>query len=137
MVKLIGEIFGREVSIPAMKRKPKVNVNGDFSKRLATFRTSRAITQKELAEKIGTSQRMIAYYEGPSNYIPLVLLPHIAKTLRISVDELLGLKQPKDEFVPQNARLWRKLRAIDGLAPKDQKAVVHYIEALLAKQSSR
>lgn len=120
-----------------IKKKIKLNINGEFSERLVKFRKARGITQKELAEKIGTSQRMIAYYEGPSNYIPANLLPYIAKVLRVSVDELLGLKQSKDEFIPKNARLWRKLRVIEELPPKDQKAVIHYIEALLNKQKSQ
>lgn len=116
------------------KAKIKLNLNGKFGERLVKLRKVKGITQKELAEKIGTSQRMIAYYEGPSNCIAANLLPYIAKALKVSVDELLGLKQTKDDFVPQNMRLWKKLRDIEKLSAKDQKAVMHYIEALLNKK---
>lgn len=117
-----------------MKKKLKLNINGEFGKRLFTLRKARGITQKELAEKIGTSQRMIAYYEGSSNYIPANFLPYMAKVLKVSVDELLGIKHLKDEFVPKNIRLWKKLRTIENLPPKDQKSVLHYVEALVNKQ---
>ena len=111
----------------------KVNVGIKFGKRLAEFRKARGITQIEFAKKIGTSQRMIAYYEGPSDYVPADLLPRMAKVLKVTTDELLGLKKSKHEFKPSNPSLWRKLRNIEKLPPKDQKAVVHYLEALLAK----
>lgn len=129
-------MWTKEHLLLIMKERLKLNINGKFGERLATFRKARGITQKELADRIGTSQRMIAYYEGPSNFIPANLLPYMAKILKVSVDELLGLKQLKDEFVPENARLWRRLRTIENLAPKDQKAVINYIEALLVKQKT-
>jgi transcriptional regulator with XRE-family HTH domain len=111
----------------------KVNTGMNFGKRLSELRKARRITQKELADKVGTSQRMIAYYEGPANYIPVNLLPTIARILKTSTDELLGIKQLKDNFIPENAKLWRKLRDVEELSAKDQKALIHYLEALLAK----
>ena len=87
----------------------------------------------ELANKIGTSQRMIAYYEGPSDYVPADLLPLMAKALKVTTDKLLGIKKSKNDFTPSNPGLWRKLRNIEKLPTKDQKAIIHYIEALLSK----
>jgi len=114
-----------------MKTDKKINVKIDFGKKLAEIRKAKGITQKELADKIGTSQRMIAYYEGPSNSIPIHLLPPIAKALKVSTDELLGVKSSKEQFTPKNIRLWRKLRNVEKLSPQDQKNVLRNIEAFL------
>jgi transcriptional regulator with XRE-family HTH domain len=77
-----------------MKRKnPKFEIGKVFGKKLAEFRKAKGLTQKELAKKIGTSQRMIAYYEGNSCYVPLNLLPAITKALKVSTDELFGIKK--------------------------------------------
>jgi len=120
-----------------MKGKPRLSINGGFGGRLSTFRKTRGLTQEQLGDKIGVSQRVIAYYEGQSQHIPANLLIPVAKTLRVSVDELLGLKPSKDTFSSKNARLWGKLRIIENLPPKDQKAVINYIEALSIKQKAK
>jgi len=114
-----------------MNTNKKINVKIDFGKKLAEIRKAKGITQKELAHKTGTSQRMIAYYEGPSNSIPIHLLPPIAKALKVSTDELLGIKSAKEQFTPKNLKLWRKLRNVEQLSPQDQKVVLRNIEALL------
>jgi transcriptional regulator with XRE-family HTH domain len=117
-------------------KKSKINVGTKFGKRLAELRKAKGITQTELAKKIGTTQRMIAYYEGPSDYVPADLLPRIAKVLKVTTDELLGVKNPKDNFTTNNPNLWRKLRNIEKLPAKDQKAIIHYLEALLTKNQN-
>lgn len=130
------EYLTKERLFLMMKKKLKLNINGQFGKRLSILRKAKGITQKELAERIGTSQRMIAYYEGSSNYIPANLLPYMAKILKVSVDELLGIKHLKDEFTPKNIRIWKRLKVIEQLPAKDQKSVLHYVEALVNKQKS-
>ena len=105
----------------------------DFGTRLAQIRKAKGYSQRDLAKKTGFSQRMIAYYEKRVKRVPATVLPTLAKTLGVSVDELLGLKQT-DNFFPKNLRLWKKLRVIDKLPQKDQKALIQIIDGLLAKQ---
>jgi hypothetical protein len=40
----------------------------------------------------------------------------------------------KEAEAPRNARLWRKLREIEKLGGADRKAVLRFVDALLAKQ---
>ena len=112
-----------------MKRKPAIS---NFGKRLAKYRKAKGLSQRELGERISVSQRVIAYYEGETQYPPTHLLIPIAKTLKVSIDEILGLKKSQISDSEQ-AALWRKLKKAELLSPKDQKAVIHYIEALLGK----
>ena len=117
-----------------MKNKPKLNET--FGKRIATFRKARGFTQQDLGAKIGCSQRVVAYYEAETDHIPSNLLLPLAKALKISLDELVGLKE-EDIVSNKNAALWRKLKKAEALPPKEQKAVAHYIEMLIRAGQSK
>jgi len=107
-------------------------VGVEFSRRLGEFRKARGLTQKELADKIRTTQRMIAYYENPSNnYIPTDLIPAMVKALKVSADNLLGLKKVNIAN-PDQAKLWRRLKKAEQLSSRDQKTLFTLLEALLA-----
>ena len=73
-----------------MKSKTSIQ---NFGKKIAVLRKANGLTQDELGDRIGVSRRVIAYYEGETKYPPTHLLLPIAKTLKISLDELLGLKR--------------------------------------------
>jgi len=115
-----------------MKRKSHIQ---DFGKRLAQIRKAKGVTQTELGNKIGVSQRVIAYYENESNYPATHLLIPMAKTLKVSVDELLGLKQIKMTD-SNHARFLNKLKKAESLSKKDKTALLNYIDALLIKNKS-
>ena len=102
--------------------------------RLARVRAARGFTQAELGAVIGLSQRMVAYYEAQSERPPAHVLPQLAQALQISLDELLGLKPAKAAPAPRNTRLWRRLRQVEALPAVDQKAVVNFVEALVARR---
>lgn len=66
----------------------------------------------------------------------------IAKALRISTDELLGLKGlPRAATAkppPEERRLWKKLRLVAALPQRDQRAVLRFIDsAALAREARR
>jgi N6-adenosine-specific RNA methylase IME4/DNA-binding XRE family transcriptional regulator len=65
-----------------------------FGRRLAEIRQSREITQQQLADAIGVSRRVIAYYERESRYPPAGYLSGIADSLACTTDQLLG-RSPK------------------------------------------
>lgn len=105
----------------------------EFSSNLAKIRRAKGFSQQKLADAIGVSRRVITYYEnGETSHPPAHLLVPIAKALKVSVDELLGLK--KSQISDSNhAALWRRLKKAEQLPKRQQKAVIDYIEALLIK----
>ena len=105
----------------------------DFGKRLASLRKELGLTQTDLGEKVGVSCRVIAYYEGETHYPPAHLIEPLAKALKISTDELLGVKILQQQRDPQQAALWRRLKKIESLPKRDQKALLHYLDALVQK----
>jgi hypothetical protein len=82
---------------------------------------------------LGVSYRVIAYYEGETDYPPAHLIEPLAKALKVSSDELLGLKRIKQQLNPEHAALWRRLKKIETLPKRDQKALLHYLDALVSK----
>lgn len=117
-----------------MKRTPKLRIEEtSFGSRLARLRKARGLTQEELAQRVGISRRMVVYYEAQSEHIPAGLLPQLAQALKVSADELLGLKSLKVKDPEEGLRLLRKLKRIGELPPRQRRAVMEYAEALLEK----
>jgi len=105
-----------------------------FGERLAQLRKRAGYTQVELAEELGTSQRMIAYYESRS-VAPTALLPALAKALHITVDALLGQAPiKKKEPKPRNTRLQRRLAQIEQLGPKEKRQVLQFIDTVIERE---
>lgn len=85
-------------------RKSREQPPQNFGARLAELRKAAGLTQVELAEAIGTSQRMIAYYESTDDYPIARLLRHLSQALGVSADELLGLTPPRSRPTAKRSR---------------------------------
>lgn len=101
-----------------------------FGPRLARLRQSRGLTQEELGERVGLSNRMIAYYERDEAEPPGPQLPALAQALRVTTDELLGVKRLPEVLGPKTARLLKRLQQVEALPPADQRTVLKLVEAL-------
>ena len=106
----------------------------NFGERLARLRKAAGYSQRELAAEIGVSYRMIAYYEGETEYPPTHLLPILAKTLRVSADELMGLEKAKGNGRNRDSRLWRRFSQVEKLPPNQRKQIVHILDAFIGKE---
>jgi transcriptional regulator with XRE-family HTH domain len=107
-----------------------------FGKRLAGIRRSRAMTQAELGEAVGVSKRVIAYYEQADAQPPGALLIDLARAMRVSTDQLLGLRAPKETPDPRSARLLKRLQRIEQLPPADLRVVLKMIDGLLDRRAN-
>jgi transcriptional regulator with XRE-family HTH domain len=103
-----------------------------FGARLAALRQARGLTQAELGAAIGVSQRVVAYYETESQQPPGALLVDLAQALKVSSDELLGLKPISEKRSPRTARLLKRLQKIEDLPTADQRTVLKLLDALHA-----
>jgi transcriptional regulator with XRE-family HTH domain len=105
-----------------------------FGERLAGLRHAAGFSQRDLAAEIGISQRMVAYYEGETDYPPTHLLPVLAKALGVSADELLGLEKSKDNGRHQDNRLWRRFSQVEKLPTPQRKQIVQILDAFLGRE---
>ena len=101
-----------------------------FGTRLAEVRQQRVLTRAEVGKALGASQRVVAYYEGEGGQPPGALLAHLARTLKVTSDELLGLKPATDKPSPKTARLLKRLQRITDLPAADQRSVLKLLDAL-------
>lgn len=106
-----------------------------FGKRLAAVRKARGLSQRDLAQRVGISYRMIAYYEAQTTRPPAAKLTVLANALKISTDELLG-HVPMTVREPVNGRLWKRLQVVEQLPAQAQKQVVELIELLAKNQAT-
>jgi len=117
----------------ALELGMKERVVEGFGGRLSQIRLSRGMTQAELGEAVGVSNRVIAYYEQDGSQPPGAMLIDLAKALRVSADQLLGLKPAKEKTSPRTARLLKRLKKIEQLPPADQRTVLKILDSLLER----
>jgi len=116
----------------------KVEPVSEFGKRLLELRTDRGLTQTQLAEAIGSSQRAISHYETVAEFPPAQVIIALAKALRVSTDVLLGIKMPTaTKTSSEEQRLSRKFRQVLSLPVKDRRAILRMINSLVAAQQHR
>ena len=107
-----------------------------FGARLAELRKTAGFTQQELADEIGVSRRMLAYYEVQSEHPPTHLLPAIARALGVSTDALLGVAPAKKVLKavkPASTRLQRRLQQIEKLDAQERRQILQVIDAFIER----
>lgn len=104
-----------------------------IGERIARLRKDRGLTQKELAERLDVSQPVVSDYENDVIRIPADVVIRLAAVLKVSSDELLGLKGNDTTKGIQNRRLNRRLIAIEKLDKRDQDALLRTIDAFVGK----
>jgi transcriptional regulator with XRE-family HTH domain len=114
--------------------------DSSFGPRLTAIRKARGLTQIQLAEAAGTTQRSISYYENDDGVPPASAVIALSKALKVSADELLGLKPPRLDRVNDDGetkRLWKRFQMVTALPEKDQRAVIRLINSLAAVGAMR
>ncbi len=104
-----------------------------FGAGLIALRQARGMTQIQLADAIGASQRMVSYYEAGGGNPPLETVVAIAKAVHATPDQLLGFADvdAHDAITADDRRLWKKFQLIRQLPEKDQRAVFRLLNSLL------
>jgi transcriptional regulator with XRE-family HTH domain len=112
-----------------------------FGSRVHAIRTARGMTQVDLAKAAGMSQRMVSHYECEIENPTAEMVVKLAKALRISTDELLGVKTPRkiDEepsINPQHRRYWKRIEHLSKLPERDQRSVLRLLDNTIKAHSS-
>jgi transcriptional regulator with XRE-family HTH domain len=101
--------------------------------RLAQLRKDRGVTQTEIAEHLGISQPVYSGYERGELRVHGELLVKLARILKVSTDEILGLEKSAPSRAPRDRRLLRRLQDVDKLSKRDREALMRTLDAFLAK----
>jgi transcriptional regulator with XRE-family HTH domain len=111
-----------------------------FGELLAQARKAAGYTQQELADALGISRRMVVYYEGQEAPPLAVFVAGVVKVLGVSADELMGCKASRTTAAaaaPNNAKLARRLAALEALPAGPQRQALELLDALIEREQLR
>ena len=119
------------------KNKPKPVPQGDLpiGKRIARIRKLRGYSQEALAAEMGISQKQVTDYETGRVHLNEVMITRFALTLKVSSDELLGLKGLRERESPPTLRHSRRLRELMQLPEAKKRAVFKILDDLIRANS--
>jgi transcriptional regulator with XRE-family HTH domain len=102
-----------------------------FGSRLSMIRKSKGFTQVELAEKMGIIQVLISDYERDKLRPHHDMIARFAQALKVSADELLGIKPSKIKENKPSLRIAQRLKKIENLPPAQQKTLLKTIDTFI------
>ena len=105
----------------------------ELGERLTQLRKERGVTQVEMAELLGVSQPVYSGYERGELRLHGELLVQLARILKVSADEILGLEKSPPARAPRDRRLLRRLQDLDKLSKRDRGALMRTLDAFLSK----
>jgi len=102
------------------------------------LRKSKGWTQMELAQRLGTSQKVITSYETRVKTPPVGRLPALAAVFGVSIEDIIG-EQPvkiKAEIrhTHKNSRVAKLHTIYEKLTPTEQRVILKQVKTL-AKQA--
>jgi transcriptional regulator with XRE-family HTH domain len=104
-----------------------------LGKRIARLRRERGISQRELAQLLDLGQAVLSNYERGARGINTDLLVEFARVLRVSADELLGVRPVPTIGFDVQRRFLKRLRYMDQLSEREQRSLLQTIDAFLAR----
>jgi transcriptional regulator with XRE-family HTH domain len=102
--------------------------------RVAELRKGRDITQVEMAETLEVSQQTINSYEVGRRRIPVSALPALARSLGVSLEELLGEDLGGVKKRGPTPKLQQQIERIMELPRAQQRFVMQMLDTVLAQQ---
>ncbi len=107
-----------------------------FAKNLKYYRKKKGLSQYDLADITGISQRMIGHYETHVTRPPLSKIETLAKALGVKTSDLINdqdLISDETDINDFDMRSLKKLKDILSLSQNDRASVYRLINTLLRK----
>jgi transcriptional regulator with XRE-family HTH domain len=115
--------------------RPAYKPKGKFGCYLAELREAAGLTQQQLADKLNVHQSNIAFWERWDKPPRGEVLPQLARTLGVSIDQLLGNVPPKSKTTVAKGRLQRVFERASRLSRRQQTKIADVIDALVDRES--
>lgn len=117
--------------------RPAKKIATKFGQRLQAARSEVGLTQRELAERVGVTQRVIAYWERESVGLKADQLTALADALGTSIDSLIGRTTEAKRRGGPVGRARRLFDDINALPRGQRQQVLDMVETILAGQMAR
>ena len=121
--------------VDAMMGRPPKKEATEFGKRVAAARRKKGLTQRELAELLGVSLKMVDYYERRASNVTIDVVRKLAKVLGISADELVGISGKRTKPGPKS-KLRSQIEQIERLPKAKQQTISEILEMAVKSAAS-
>ena len=126
----------QEESVPGTRKTYVAPVDEKaIGKKIRELRKRQGMTQGELAAELGINQSAVSDYEKGEVRIHAAMLAALAKVLKSSADEILGLEKTKASAPAVDRRFLRRIEKLHRLSRRDQQSILGTIDAFLSKVS--
>lgn len=112
---------------PAHAKRP------ELGERIAQARQQAGLTQKQLAERLGVTQRVVTYWEREAVGLRADQLSNLAEALEVSSDYFLGRENKRRGNGPAG-RARQTFEKVSRQTRTQQKKILDVVDALLAQQ---
>ncbi len=110
------------------KGRPASSSRPAFGERIARLRVAAGLTQEQLAEAMGVTQRVVTYWEREARSVRADQLAKLAGVLETSVDALLHGSGPATK-----KRIPAVIEKLESLSKKRQAEILKKVESLIAE----
>jgi transcriptional regulator with XRE-family HTH domain len=116
--------------------RPAKTPRSAFGERLAQARQQAGLSQEQLAEKLGTIQRVVAHWERRPVALRAEQLAALADALGVTADFLIGRDSGKKRGTGPVGRARRVLETVSRLPRHQQQKIIDVVEAFVAQASN-
>ena len=117
--------------------RPTTRERTPFGQRLHTLREQAGLSQQQLAERLGLTQRAYAHWErNPVALRPDQLL-NLAQTLNVSVDDLVGTNGTRKRGSGPTGKMKQLFEAASRLPRSQQQKIAAVLEAFVNQHATR
>ena len=110
----------------------------ELGRRIAERRKAVGMTQVELAKVLGIAQQTMAHYEGGTLRVAVALLPPLASTLDLTLEELVGSEAKSAKTKGKRGpapKIQQQLEQIEALPKSKQRVIAQVLDSMLAQSS--
>lgn len=115
--------------------RPSKKLRSTLGERLSEARTKAGLSQAELAERMGTTQPAIAYWERSAQRLRSDVVSRLSQILGVSTDELLGAKARRVPVSQPAGRARQLFEAVAKLPRRQQEKVFAILEPFVAQHA--
>ena len=80
-----------------MQSETERRITMSIGKNIAKYRKAKGLTQEELGTKVGVTNQSVSKWESEVSMPDIMLLPQIAKTLSVSLEDLYGIENEPEK----------------------------------------
>jgi len=114
--------------------RPSTKPRSDFGQRLTDARQKAGLSQAELGERLGMTQRAIAHWERRRVSLYPEQIETLCSALKIPAEELLGFNGKTRSKPGPKSKLQKQVEEIDRLPRKRQQFVAEVLDKLLTAE---